>query len=357
MVSSPPRVGKRPPRGVSFDKGLSSADAVESGYGAVGKQNTDAVTSAWEHVTRLGIAGRLLLTIAVFGTLGSLLPLFAVGWAAKLGAATESAGAMLTSLNALQASELASSGAQAAALGAGLGGDGTANLLGTELKPCSGLDQGTSTGWTRSRSCAWDPMDTGYHEVRATPTRARGGRENFPPQHPNRRGKRKKSAARIRDSAPGPPATIAPLTPLPPSPPRGAQVCVTMDDEFLKSSAEHDGNDLSSVVSHGEHWCVCAWAWASAVERDPERFEGLTLQCEESNEKLRDVYQAYIEKGEGMTSPSGASYGPTAALDAVNRLCPPATKTEDLTEVFAADQAAKLGRARANAHATLGAPY
>jgi len=56
-----------------------------------------------------------------------------------------------------------------------------------------------------------------------------------------------------------------------------------MDDEFLKSSAEHDGNDLSSVVSHGEHWCVCAWAWASAVERDPERFEGLTLQCEESN--------------------------------------------------------------------------
>ena len=192
MVSSPPRVGKRPPRGVSFDKGLSSADAVESGYGAVGKQNTDAVTSAWEHVTRLGIAGRLLLTIAVFGTLGSLLPLFAVGWAAKLGAATESAGAMLTSLNALQASELASSGAQAAALGAGLGGDGTANLLGTELKPCSGLDQGTSTGWTRSRSCAWDPMDTGYHEVRASadPRARREGK--FPTPTPQPTGEKKK---------------------------------------------------------------------------------------------------------------------------------------------------------------------
>ena len=51
-----------------------------------------------------------------------------------------------------------------------------------------------------------------------------------------------------------------------------------MDDEFLASSAAHDGNDLSGVVAHGERWCVCAWAWASAVERDPERTEGLRLE-------------------------------------------------------------------------------
>ena len=43
-----------------------------------------------------------------------------------------------------------------------------------------------------------------------------------------------------------------------------------MDEKFLASSAEKDGNDLSSVVGHGEHWCICAWAWAGAVQRDPE---------------------------------------------------------------------------------------
>ena len=70
-----------------------------------------------------------------------------------------------------------------------------------------------------------------------------------------------------------------------------------MDEEFLASSAAHDGNDLSSVVAHGERWCVCAWAWASAVERDPARTEGLRLECEESNAKLREVYQSYIDRG------------------------------------------------------------
>ena len=95
-----------------------------------------------------------------------------------------------------------------------------------------------------------------------------------------------------------------------------------MDEEFLASSAAHDGNDLSSVVAHGERWCVCAWAWASAVERDPARTEGLRLECEESNAKLREVYQSYIDRGEGMTGPTGQAYGPTQALEAVNRLCP-----------------------------------
>lgn len=101
-----------------------------------------------------------------------------------------------------------------------------------------------------------------------------------------------------------------------------AQVCVKMDDDFLASSASEDGNDLSSVVSHGEHWCICAWAWASAVSRDPVRFEGLELKCEETNEKLRGVYQKYIDDNEDMRGPSGAAYGAQSALEAVDRLCP-----------------------------------
>ena len=48
-----------------------------------------------------------------------------------------------------------------------------------------------------------------------------------------------------------------------------------MDQQFLANSATMDGNDLSSVVGHGEHWCVCAWAFASAVDRDPTAIEGL----------------------------------------------------------------------------------
>ena len=90
-----------------------------------------------------------------------------------------------------------------------------------------------------------------------------------------------------------------------------------MDSQFLANSATMDGNDLSSVVGHGEHWCVCAWAFASAVDRDPTSIEGLQLKCDESNSKLREVYQHYIDEGEGLTGPTGNSYGPTEALAAV----------------------------------------
>jgi uncharacterized protein (DUF2237 family) len=62
---------------------------------------------------------------------------------------------------------------------------------------------GDVTGWTRSGSCNWDPSDSGYHEV-----------------------------------------------------------CVTMSSRFLDNSARHDANDLTSVVSEGGHWCICAWAFA-----------------------------------------------------------------------------------------------
>ena len=57
-------------------------------------------------------------------------------------------------------------------------------------------------------------------------------------------------------------------------------MCVKMDAKFLSASATRDANDLSSVVKPGERWCVCAWAFASAVERDPKTMEGLELQCE-----------------------------------------------------------------------------
>ena len=121
-----------------------------------------------------------------------------------------------------------------------------------------------------------------------------------------------------------------------------------MDQQFLESSAENDGNDLSSVVSHGEHWC--AWAWASAVERDPVAYEGLTLQCEESNAMLREVYRAFIDAGKSLTAPSGLSYGPEKALEAVDKLCPPSQEASQLG-------VAKARRRAANVQATLGVPY
>jgi uncharacterized protein (DUF2237 family) len=78
------------------------------------------------------------------------------------------------------------------------------------VQACTQQSDATATGWTRSGSCNWDPADGGYHEV-----------------------------------------------------------CVEMSRDFLDSSANNDGNDLSRVVSQGGHWCICAWAFASAVTRDP----------------------------------------------------------------------------------------
>jgi len=141
---------------------------------------------------------------------------------------------------------------------------GDANLFGAPLQSCTQSNDGSTTGWTRTGSCNWDPSDSGYHEV-----------------------------------------------------------CVTMSDEFLRQSARHDANDLSSVVQHGGHWCICAWAWASAVQRDPSSYEGIALECERTNNKLRDVYEEHISSGADLHSPSGAAYKAKAALDAVNRLCPP----------------------------------
>ena len=96
------------------------------------------------------------------------------------------------------------------------------------------------------------------------------------------------------------------------------EVCVTMSQKFLDNSASKDGNDLSSVVQPGGHWCICAWAWASAVERDPSEHEGLDLVCDATNGHLREVYSSFTQ----LSSPSGLQYKSGAALDAVNALCP-----------------------------------
>jgi len=140
--------------------------------------------------------------------------------------------------------------------------DADTNLLGQRLEPCTQSRDPSVTGWTRTGSCAWEPSDKGYH-----------------------------------------------------------QICVTMSNRFLKSSAEFDSNDLSRVVKDGGHWCICAWAWASTVSRDNKAFEGLQLDCNRTNGRLRNVYRSFIDAGEGLVSPSGATYRAEAALKAVDDLC------------------------------------
>jgi len=136
------------------------------------------------------------------------------------------------------------------------------SLMGAPLQPCTQAGDARVTGWTRTGTCAWEPSDEGFH-----------------------------------------------------------QVCVTMSDAFLESSKVKDDNDLSPAVRAGGHWCICAWAWASAVRRDPKQFEGLSLDCTRTNGRLRDVYRSYIAAGEQLESPSGALYPAKEALDAVNALC------------------------------------
>merc|ERR1712146_623866 len=69
------------------------------------------------------------------------------------------------------------------------------------------------------------------------------------------------------------------------------------------------------------HWCICAWAFAAAVQRDPVDYEGIILDCERTNKRLRSVYKMYIKAGEDLRSPSGAYYKAAAALEAVNKIC------------------------------------
>lgn len=147
------------------------------------------------------------------------------------------------------------------ALAAAATDGGELGLTGAPLQPCSQAGD-RMTGWTRTGSCSWDPSDSGFH-----------------------------------------------------------QVCVTMSSDFLKSSAKNDRNDLSSVVNVGGHWCICAWAWAAAVRRDPKNFEGLKLDCERTNGRLRDVYRSFMKDGVDLMSPSGKMYPAKEALNAAATVC------------------------------------
>merc|ERR1711908_46822 len=119
-------------------------------------------------------------------------------------------------------------------------------------------------------------------------------------------------------------------------------VCVEMSHDFLVSSTQNDHNDLSPVVSQGGHWCICAWAFASAVTRDQgsDHPQGITLICDATNAKLRDVYTHFAT----LRSPSGATHRSQVALGLVNRLCPQDTEeanSEDIEE--AADGSVTTG--------------
>ena len=209
---------------------------------------------------KISIATRVCVVLIASGIIGSVLPALT----ARVGRAAEGDGL------GMRPQQRRWGGGAGVTHGGGrgaLGGDGTKNLVGGTLKPCSGPSQETPTGWTRDGSCAWDPTDSGYHEVR--------------------RGRRSRVTRRRRDAVFSSSLMIINrsfafffvpwserLTTLfwltRNRLPTHRQVCVKMDDKFLASSAANDGNDLSSVVAHGEHWCICAWAWASAVERDPK---------------------------------------------------------------------------------------
>lgn len=136
---------------------------------------------------------------------------------------------------------------------------GLSNLRGTGLKACTKNNDKHATGWTRSGSCNWDANDGGYHEV-----------------------------------------------------------CVEMTKSFLRTSASDDGNDLSSVVQQGGHWCICAWAFASAVAHDPTGIQGIKLDCNSTNGNLRKVYTSHGY----LRAPSGLTYKSQAALAKVDELCP-----------------------------------
>merc|ERR1719163_792496 len=94
---------------------------------------------------------------------------------------------------ALEQGRMAQTDFEAAVRGAGTSLQcqraGDQSLHAKPLQSCTQSNDGSTTGWARTGSCNWDPSDSGYHEV-----------------------------------------------------------CVTMSDEFLRQSARHDANDLSSVV-------------------------------------------------------------------------------------------------------------
>jgi hypothetical protein len=50
--------------------------------------------------------------------------------------------------------------------------------------------------------------------------------------------------------------------------------------------------------------------------------QGIVLDCERTNEKLRGVYQHFVDEGRDLHSPSGVAYKASTALTFLNRICP-----------------------------------
>ena len=131
----------------------------------------------WTKQLCASTATRVLLAMALFGIIGTLLPVVAmrlgvrIPQVAKTGPRRHAFTAVGLGDGRDHARGVSTSGAFSGRGVAGLGAyGGETSLIGTPLKPCSGPDQAEATGWDRSGSCAWDPTDSGYHEVRSTPT-------------------------------------------------------------------------------------------------------------------------------------------------------------------------------------------
>ena len=130
----------------------------------------------WTKQLCASTATRVLLAMALFGIIGTLLPVFAVRLGVRIPrvAKTGPRRHAFTAVGLGEGRDLVARGVSTDGSSdrrvAGLGASaGETSLIGTPLKPCSGPDQAVSTGWDRSGSCAWDPTDSGYHEVRSTP--------------------------------------------------------------------------------------------------------------------------------------------------------------------------------------------
>jgi uncharacterized protein (DUF2237 family) len=100
-------------------------------------------------------------------------------------------------------------------------------------------------------------------------------------------------------------------------------LCVTVSAEFLAIGAEDPVTDLSTIVQENGHWCIGAWDFARVVAADPVNLEGLKIHCDESNEKIRTLYQEHVDDGTFISSPGpvGDLYDAEPALDALLTLC------------------------------------
>ena len=164
--------------------------ATASGYGAASTARGDDTPADAENVAVdmknddrwtkqlcASTATRVLLAMTLFGIIGTLLPVFAMRLGVRLplqvssdrprrtraftsvGLGDRHRGGVIKGKGGEKKASLSVAG-----LGSSYGGE--TSLIGTPLKPCSGPDQAEATGWDRSGSCAWDPTDSGYHEVR-----------------------------------------------------------------------------------------------------------------------------------------------------------------------------------------------